>query len=101
MATLNINSDNVIELRGLKNVITDLVITSATVTVTLKTSAGVEVTGATWPLTMSHVTNGLYRTILPNELSLNSSLAYVATIIADNGADQHKEWCVPYSATCA
>ena len=101
MATLNINSDNIIELRGLKDVITGTVITGATVTVTLKNASGTEVSGATWPLTMAHAGNGLYRAILPNELVLNANLAYVATIIADNGADQHKEWCVPYSATCA
>ena len=99
MATLNINSDNVIELRGLKDVISGDTITSATVTVTLK-QGGTNVSGATWPLSMPHVASGLYRAILPDALVLNANLAYIATVVADNGADQHKEWCIPYSATC-
>ena len=99
MATLNKNSDNVIELRNLKDEITDVSITTATVSVTL-TQNGTEVSGQAWPLTMSHVANGLYRAILPNELVLNSNLAYVGTVVADNGDGQHREWCVPYSVTC-
>jgi hypothetical protein len=100
MATLSINSDNVIELRNLKDTISGNTITTATVTVTLVDSNGTEVTGATWPLSMPHIVSGLYRAILPNELVLSNALTYVATVVADNGDEQHKEWCVNYSATC-
>ena len=100
MATLNINSDNAIEIRDLRNAITDVVITTATVTVTLKTQSGDSVSGETWPLSMPHIASGLYRAILPNELVLSASTAYVATVVADNGAGWHREWCVPYSVVC-
>jgi len=99
MATLSISSDNAIELRNLKNTLTNEVITTATVTVTL-TQNGSQVSGEVWPLAMPHIANGLYRAVLTDSLVLDTNLSYLATVVADNGAGQRKQWCVPYSVVC-
>ena len=100
MATLDINSDNVIELRNLKDNISGDTITTATVTVTLTTSAGGAVTPDIWPLPMPHIVSGLYRAILPDTLNLSTGLTYIATVLADNGDDQRIQRCVTYNVTC-
>lgn len=62
---------------------------AATVTVTLKDEAdGTEVSGETWPLSMSYVTgsNGIYRATLADTLSLSEGSSYLAEISANAGA---------------
>jgi hypothetical protein len=100
MATLNLNSNNVVELRGLRDIISHQKVVTATVTVTLKTTSGVEVSGAVWPLAMPHVSSGTYRAILPHDIGIVAGQTYIGTVVADNGTDQHFERCVTYSVTC-
>lgn len=63
-------------------------INDAAVAVTLTDSSGTEVTGTSWPLTMSYVTSsdGIYRATLADTLSLTAGSTYTATISANGGA---------------
>ena len=102
MATLNINSDNIIELRGLKNATSGQAITTATVSITLTEKiTGTAVSGVTWPLSLTHVASGTYRGNIPDDAVLNRALSYIGTIIADNGVNQHREWCEEYTVVCS
>lgn len=61
-----IGNHMVIEHVGVRNTVTGVYDNAATVAVTLKDSAGVALTGETWPKTMSYVagSNGVYRATL-------------------------------------
>jgi len=87
-------SDTTIEVVELRNGITGEYLDSATVTVTLKDEDGVEVAGASWPLTMSYVTgsDGKYRANLPDTLSLVRRARYTAHVSADAGAGLMANW---------
>ena len=101
MATLSIDSDNVVELMNLKNARTGEDITTATVTMTLtEKKTGAEVSGVSWPIPLAHVASGLYQGNIPDIAVLSSALTYKGLVVADNGADQHHEWCVEYTASC-
>ncbi len=71
-----------LELQDLTNSKTQAVITSATVTVTLKDSTGAEVAGETWPLAMGHVSGGTYDATLLDTLVLVNGDQYTAEITA-------------------
>ena len=60
---------------------------AATVAVTLKDSAGVDVVGETWPLAMTYVSGskGRYRAILTDALTLDPGAKYTAIITAVSG----------------
>lgn len=87
-------SDHIIEVDGLINKQTNAYINNAVVIVTLKTLDGVNVTGETWPLSMSYVasSNGKYRATLKYTLSLSKGLNYVAHIDANGGAGLQRHW---------
>lgn len=76
---------NTLELNGLKSEVEGIFINDATVTVTIKDSAGVEVTGQGWPLLLDYVdgTDGNYRTALTHNLNLLNGKKYTAFIDAD------------------
>ena len=80
-------NSNLLELVGLKNAATGAYLNAATVTVTLQTEAGTEISGETWPLTMSYVSgsNGDYRALLSHTLGLVSG-PVDAVVDADAGA---------------
>lgn len=82
------DNDNVIELAGVRNGTTGDYLDAAAVAVTLTDSAGAEVSGETWPLSMAYVagSNGRYRATLADTLSLTAGQRYTATITADGGA---------------
>lgn len=86
--TLNIlyvGNDMIMELDGLKNAVTNAFVNNATVNVTLTDSSGEQVTGETWPLTMSYVTSsdGTYRATLQDTLPLVKNKRYKATVNAE------------------
>ena len=54
--------------------------TTATVTVTLQTAAGVDVGGQTWPAPMAHVAAGTYRATLDADLEVTHAARYVAVV---------------------
>lgn len=92
---LYVDNSMVVELAGLENGMTGVAINNATVTVTLATTAGVNVTGETWPATMNYAesSNGVYRATLPHDIAIVDGQRYVATISAVSGS-LHAEWTV-------
>ena len=88
--TAYLNSDNVISISGLKDVIADTYINTATCAVTLKDANGNNVSGETWPLTMNYVSasNGIYRATLADTLSVSAG-DYTAIVTANAGAGQY------------
>jgi hypothetical protein len=97
---LYIGNDHAIELRGLKDEISNDFLNAATVTVTLKDSAGANVSGASWPIAMTFITgtNGVYRATLPDELAIVDGRRYTAVVVADGGANKRGQWNIPCAA---
>ncbi len=93
-----VNNDNYIELSALKNAITDAFINDATVEVTIKTAAGVNIglpSGESFPKTMAYVadSDGIYRATFDKETEWVVGTKYVATITAtSSGLDA--EWTI-------
>lgn len=90
------DNDNILEITGLVNELTGAFLNAAAVTVTLKDSAGVNVTGDTWPKTLTYVaaSNGTYRATLGFNLGLTTGQRYTAAVIADGGAGLRATWAV-------
>ncbi len=90
------NNHNVLELRALKDNVTGAVETGATVTVTIRDAAGVEVTGQTWPKTLTEVVEspltGLYRGTLDATLAITSNNEFKATVSATSSGGIKSEW---------
>ena len=91
-----IDNDNLIELIGLKDIALNAFINNATVQITLTDTAGVEVSGQSWPVTMNYVaaSDGDYRATLEDVLVLISGRKYTAVITADAGSDLLGKWTV-------
>jgi hypothetical protein len=89
-----VGNDNLIEVLDLKNVATGSYINNATVTVTLKDAASVNVTGQSWPVTLNYVaaSNGKYRATLVDTLPLVVDETYYATVVADAGDGLKATW---------
>jgi hypothetical protein len=64
----------------LRNSVTEVVDTAATITCVLLDSSGDEVTGSTWPVSMPHSSGGIYRATLPATLELVHGDSYTAVI---------------------
>ncbi len=77
-----IGNTTIIEMQALTNAVTDATVMDATVEVTLTDSAGVELTGQSWPLTLDHVTAGNYRATIEDDIGLLANRTYTATIDA-------------------
>lgn len=80
--TIYIGNTSIIELQNLTNSVTGLAVTNATVVVTLTDGAGDEVSGQTWPVTLTHVAAGTYRATLENDIDLVAHRNYTATVDA-------------------
>ncbi len=87
-------NDNLIELIDLKDLVSGNFANSATVTVTLVDKDDVEVVGETWPLAMIFVpaSDGLYRAILKDTLTLVVGSLYTAKIDVNDGLDRQAHW---------
>ncbi len=92
----NLN-DNLLELIDLKDVVADAFANSATVTVTLVDKDDVNVVGESWPLTMNYVaaSNGLYRAVLKDTLTLVVDDLYTAKVDVNAGVDKQAHWEFP------
>lgn len=55
--------------------------TNATVEVTLRTRAGVEVAGVAWPATATHTANGDYELALADDLAITASQGLEAVVV--------------------
>lgn len=89
------NNDNLIEVRELQQETTGNYLNSATVEVTLYDDEDNEISGESWPLTLSYVSgsDGKYRATLSKDLQLGSVEEGKAVVTADSGAG-YAEWTV-------
>jgi hypothetical protein len=92
--TLYIGNTNALELAALRNQVTGEVANAATVTCTLKDTAGNAVAGETWPLAMAYVpgSEGLYRCYLVSTLPLTPEARYVAEVTATVSGSLIGKW---------
>ena len=88
VAVAFIDNDNVLRVTGMRNAITGTYLNSRTVTVTLTDSSGTEVTGQSWPLTLTYVpdSDGEYRATLPYDIGVTGGQTYTARVVGDGGA---------------
>lgn len=73
----------------------------ATVTVTLEETTGTDVTGETWPLSMTYIsgtTSALFAATLTDTLTLAAATDYQAVISGNNGDGQAFKTTVPVDA---
>lgn len=93
-------SDNLLELDGLQDEAADSYLNSATVTVTLVDEDGTNVTGQSWPTTMTYVTssNGKYQGTIEDVAALSHGAQYTAKITANGGAGLMGYWELPVQA---
>lgn len=90
-------NDMVVEIRGLANEVTGEYLNAATVNCTLKDSAGVSVSGQSWPTTMTYVTSsdGVYRAIIGYAAGTVASSTYTLQIDVNGGAGLRGQWSIP------
>jgi hypothetical protein len=86
--TLYIDNSNVIELRELKNSATGAADTGATVSVTVKDSAGDNVAGETWPVSLTHASGGTYRGTLSDAVELVEGAVYTSVVSVTGSGGQ-------------
>jgi hypothetical protein len=96
--SLYIDNSNVIELQDLKDVVTDTVDESASVSVTIVDKAGNEVSGENWPVPMAHDTAGTYRATLASSLSLLNNKTYYAVVDVTATGGVVGKWRCPVKA---
>ena len=89
---LYVDNNNVVELSGLTNSITDVVDTGAAVDVTIKDRLGVDVSGETWPVAMTHVAGGLYRATMKDDLPLTAKDVYTVVVHAVGSGGEIGHW---------
>lgn len=91
------NNDHYIELTGLQDSADSSYKNGATVEVTLKDASGNNLSGETWPLSMSYVasSNGNYRATLADTLAVVVGNRYTALVTANAGAGLQAEWEEP------
>lgn len=88
MTDIYIENDNYIQLDALQDSGTNEYVNDATVSITTILDAlGVEVTGTTYPITMSYVSasSGRYIALLPSTLDLSNGGRYRAIIDVSGG----------------
>lgn len=92
--TLYLGNDMLLEVANLRDQATGDYLNAATVTVSLEDSEGNAVVGESWPLALSYITasNGVYRAILRDTLTLAVDARYVAEVIADSGEGRRARW---------
>lgn len=93
-----IDNNNVIELQSLTNSVTGVADTAATVTMTLTDRAGTPVSGQSWPSTLSHVADGLYRLTLEDDIAIVDRGSYIANIDAVGSGSEVGHWEIPVRA---
>lgn len=90
------DNDMIVELSGLRNEVNGEFINNATVACSLKTPAGVAVSGQTFPTAMDYVagSDGLYRATLSDAVQVTLNGRYVVEITADAGGGLNAKWSV-------
>ena len=77
--------------------LTGTVITDATVTAQLEDEGGTQVTGETWPITLAHVTGGIYRGAAAYGVAVQEGARYVVEIVATKSGNR-ATWRMPVVA---
>jgi len=82
-----ISNDTQIDVSGLQNAADSSYLNSATVTATLKDQSGTEVSGVSWPLTLSYeaASNGNYSGTIDKAVSVSDGVSYFLEITAAQG----------------
>jgi hypothetical protein len=95
------NNDNLLQVLGLKNSLTGLVISDAVITANVLDSTNTLVSGVTWPLTLNYIsgTSGIYRVVLPASLNLISGKFYTINITAVSLLNGTCSWSQTIKAT--
>ena len=94
---LYVGNSNVLQLgttnSPLTNTITDTVDTGATVTSTITLAAdGTEITGESWPVTLSHNSGGIYQYTLADDIALTEHYWYDVEISATGSGGEKGKW---------
>lgn len=89
-----VGNTNLLEIRGLKSAVEGTFINNATVTVTVKDASGSNVTGQTWPTSMSYVvaSSGDYRAVIEDDAVLAARQTYTAEITVNAGVNRIGFW---------
>jgi len=84
MSELYLDNSNLLELRGLKDTLTDAFINDATVQATVRDKAGTMLTGDTFPKGLAYVagSNGVYRATLNKAINIVAGEFYTIKIAA-------------------
>lgn len=92
--TAFVANTNLLDLVGLQSAADASYINDAAVTVTIVDSKGVNVAGASWPLTMDYLaaSAGNYRAVLAASLPFAAGKRYTAVISADAGGGSIGQW---------
>ena len=100
MEVAYVSNDNTVTVDLLYDVVDAAYVNDATVTMSLVDSAGVAVTGQSWPATLAYVTasNGKYQAILEDAAALVAGAHYTAKVTANGGADKLGYWEVHFQA---
>jgi hypothetical protein len=96
---LYLDNSNVVELRSLTNSVTGIADESATVTVTIRDKEGNSVAGENWPVSMSHVADGLYRATLSHLIEISFNHQYTADVSAAGSGGEVGNWSCPVIGT--
>ena len=89
METAFVGNPNIVEVKGVKNAATGLYINDATINMTLLDSAGVEITGQSWPTTLTYVvdSDGVYQgTILAAAALIAGEFGCVSVVVSGTAA---------------
>lgn len=94
LGSLYLDSNNVIELQGLTNVLDDSIVTGATVTAVVTDYAGTPTEGQLWPVVMteSGETPGTYSGTLETTIELQVNRTYRARVTAVTSDGVQKTW---------
>lgn len=98
--TIFVNTDMVLEVANLKDVVADTLITGATVTARVLDSGGSPVTGVADPITLTEIggSSGLYRGTIPDTASITEGETGTIVITADGGTGLGGEWTLDWIA---
>ena len=101
MKLIYLNNDNLLSVSGLKNASSGSYMNNATITATIKDSGGVNVSGQTFPVTLTYLadSDGNYHATLENTLSMADGTIYKATISATSSSGLYAEWEMEIKAT--
>lgn len=89
--TAFVGNPNLLSLNALQDEVTGSYINDAYVETTLQTSAGVDLTGMTWPVELAYVasSDGDYRAVLEADINITAGVKYIALLdayVSEGGA---------------